>query len=207
MRRCCSAGTGIDPSLAATRPASPRATSAERLYWPETKAPASDARASCRFHLPSTASVPACRPRPSWSPHAPRRRRWQRPRWTRRNAPSWKRRWVSAPGGEAAAGQAAVKDLEDQQRARAKRLQRDAIDRALTELTGWYRDVLSIQTHSGAALVNSDLEPQIAVLASKSTPEATLRRIDRLLACRVALEGNVAPLLAVEAALIGLVDG
>src|SRR5215211_5355216 len=109
-------------------------------------------------------------------------------------------------GAKPRQAQAAVKDLEDQQRARAKRFQRDAIDRALTELTGCYRDVLSIQTDSGAMLVNSDLEPQIAVLARRSTPEATLRRIDTLLACRVALEGNVAPLLAVEAALIGLVE-
>jgi DNA polymerase-3 subunit delta' len=102
--------------------------------------------------------------------------------------------------------QAAIRELEEQQKARAKRIQRGAIDRALTELTGFYRDVLSVQTRSGALLVNQDLEPQIAVLARKSEPEATLRRIDALLACRVALEGNVAPLLAVEAALIGLVE-
>ncbi len=103
--------------------------------------------------------------------------------------------------------QAAMKELEDQQKARAKRFQRDAIDRALTELTGFYRDVLSIQTGSGAALVNADLQPQIAVLSRKSTPESTLRRIDSLLRCREALEGNVAPLLAVEATLIALVEG
>lgn len=102
--------------------------------------------------------------------------------------------------------QAAVKELEEQQKARAKRFQRDAIDRALTELTGFYRDVLSIQTGSGAALVNADLAPQITVLARKSTPESTLRRIDAVLACRTALETNVAPLLAVEATLIGLVE-
>ena len=66
--------------------------------------------------------------------------------------------------------QAALKDLEDQQKARAKRFQRDAIDRALTELTGFYRDVLSVQTGSGAELVNADLAAQIAVLARKSTP-------------------------------------
>ena len=59
--------------------------------------------------------------------------------------------------------------------------------------------MLSIQTGSGAELVNADLQPQIAVLARKSTPESTLRRIDALLGCRTALEGNVAPLLAVEA--------
>jgi DNA polymerase III subunit delta' len=103
--------------------------------------------------------------------------------------------------------QAAIKELEEQQRARTKRVQRDAIDRTLTELTGFYRDVLSIQTGSGAPLINEDLRPQIAVLARKSGAESTLRRIDALLACRTALEGNVAPLLAVEAALIGLVEG
>jgi DNA polymerase-3 subunit delta' len=103
--------------------------------------------------------------------------------------------------------QAAVKDLEEVQRARAKRFQRDAIDRALTELTGFYRDVLSIQTGSGAPLVNAEMQPQIAVLARKSSPESTLRRIDALLGCRTALEGNVAPLLAVEATMIALVEG
>jgi DNA polymerase-3 subunit delta' len=103
--------------------------------------------------------------------------------------------------------QAAIKELEEQQRARSKRFQRDAIDRTLTELTGFYRDVLSIQTGSGAPLINEDLRPQIVVLGRKSTPESTLHRIDALLACRTALEGNVAPLLAVEAALIGLVEG
>ena len=102
---------------------------------------------------------------------------------------------------------AAMKELDDQQKARAKRFQRDAIDRALTELTGFYRDVLSVQTRSGAALVNSDLEPAVNVAARRSSPESTLRRIDALLACRTALEGNVAPLLAVESTLIALVQG
>lgn len=103
--------------------------------------------------------------------------------------------------------QAAMKELDEQQKARAKRFQRDAIDRALTELTGFYRDVLSIQTGSGADLVNQDLQPQIVVLARKSSPESTLRRIDALLRCRTALEGNVAPLLAVEATLVALAEG
>ena len=63
--------------------------------------------------------------------------------------------------------QAAMKELDDQHKARAKRLQRDAIDRALTELTGFYRDLLSIQTQSGAGLVNTDLQPQIAGVGSE----------------------------------------
>ncbi|HET9647316.1 MAG TPA: DNA polymerase III subunit delta' [Microlunatus sp.] len=102
--------------------------------------------------------------------------------------------------------QAAVKELEDQQKARAKRLQRDAVDRALTELTGLYRDVLCVQTGSGAPLVNADLQPRIADLARRSTPERILRRIDALLACRQALETNVAPLLALESTMIALMD-
>ncbi|MDN5771686.1 MAG: DNA polymerase III subunit delta' [Microlunatus sp.] len=100
--------------------------------------------------------------------------------------------------------QAALKELDEQQKARAKRLQRDAIDRTLTELTGFYRDLLSVQTESGAVLINDDLKDEIAVLARTSSPEATLRKIDALLGCRDALEGNVAPLLAMESTLISL---
>ncbi|MDO5499170.1 MAG: DNA polymerase III subunit delta' [Propionibacteriaceae bacterium] len=101
---------------------------------------------------------------------------------------------------------AALKALEDQQKARAKRLQRDAIDRALTELTAYHRDVLSLQTGAGARLINPDLEHQLTAAARSSTAEAPIRRIDAILACRTALETNVAPLLAVEAMLIGLVE-
>ena len=49
-------------------------------------------------------------------------------------------------GAKPRQAQAAIKELEEQHRARTKRFQRDAIDRTLTELTGFYRDVLSIQT-------------------------------------------------------------
>ena len=99
---------------------------------------------------------------------------------------------------------AALKELEEQQKARAKRLQRDALDRVLTELTGYYRDVLSVQTRSRAPLINAELERDIATLAARGTSEATLSRLDAILECRTALETNVAPLLALEALLIRL---
>lgn len=110
---------------------------------------------------------------------------------------------------------AALKDLEDQQKARAKRLQRDSLDRVLTELTTWYRDVLGVQTGAFAAevgepgergphLINVELRDQVAAAARSSTPEQTLRRIDAILAAREALEGNVAPLVAMEALMVGL---
>jgi DNA polymerase-3 subunit delta' len=100
--------------------------------------------------------------------------------------------------------QAAVKDLEDQQKLRVKRIQRDALDRVLTELTGFYRDVLAAQTAPGVELVNADLAEEIEPLARRSTPEQTVRALDAILRARTALEGNVAPLLALEALLIDL---
>lgn len=99
---------------------------------------------------------------------------------------------------------AAVKELEAQQQARLKRHQRDALDRAISELTSYYRDVLAVQTSSGADLINAELASDISTLAANTTPESTVRRLDALLQCRTALETNVSPLLAMEALMIGL---
>ncbi|HSN44668.1 MAG TPA: DNA polymerase III subunit delta' [Propionibacteriaceae bacterium] len=115
--------------------------------------------------------------------------------------------------------QAAIKELEDEQKARVKRSQRDALDRILSEFTSWYRDVLALQTSAigpgakgtginatGPNLINPDLRAGLESAARSASPEATLRRIDAILACREALETNVAPLLAVEALLLNLAD-
>jgi DNA polymerase-3 subunit delta' len=56
-------------------------------------------------------------------------------------------------------------------------------------------------------LVNGDLRRSIDKLAGGSTPESTLRRIEAVLACREAVAGNVAPLLAVEAMALALHQG
>ena len=100
--------------------------------------------------------------------------------------------------------QAALRELDEQQKARAKRLQRDALDRVLTELTTYYRDVLCVQTGVSVELINAELRPEIERLAHQDPPESTLRRIDAILQCREALEGNVAPLLAMESMLIAI---
>ncbi len=100
--------------------------------------------------------------------------------------------------------QGAIKDLEDQQKARAKRAVRDALDRVLTELTGYYRDVLASQTAPDVKLVNADLADQIVPFARRTTPEQTVRALDALLRARRQLEGNVAPQLALEAMLVEL---
>ena len=109
-------------------------------------------------------------------------------------------------GAKPRSAQAAVKDLEDQQKMRAKRMQRDALDNVLTELTGFYRDVLALQTAPGVDLINSDLEDQISPLARRSTGEQTIHALDAILRARAALETNVAPQLAMEALMVSLAE-
>ncbi|MGB8649950.1 MAG: DNA polymerase III subunit delta' [Mycobacteriales bacterium] len=107
-------------------------------------------------------------------------------------------------GGAPKGGAGALKELEKRQKSRGTRTQRDALDRALIDLAAFYRDVLALQLDSGAVPVHADLVEQAAVIARGSSPEATLRRIDAVLACRTAIDGNVAPQLAVEAMALAL---
>jgi DNA polymerase-3 subunit delta' len=99
---------------------------------------------------------------------------------------------------------AAIKELEKQQKARATRFRRDALDRALVDLASFYRDVLSLQLGAGVELVNEELRPQLESLAAAAPPESTLRQIDAVLAAREAISANVAPLLAIEALTVAL---
>ncbi|MEU0285356.1 MULTISPECIES: DNA polymerase III subunit delta' [Streptomyces] len=111
-------------------------------------------------------------------------------------------------GGRLPRGTAGVvKDLEDMQKRRRTRTQRDSLDVALADLTSFYRDVLALQLGSRIALANTDAEDALERLARNSTPEATLRRIEAIAACGEALDRNVAPLLAVEAMTMALRAG
>ncbi|MFJ7630593.1 DNA polymerase III subunit delta' [Streptomyces sp. NPDC097595] len=114
----------------------------------------------------------------------------------------------AAAGGRMPRGTAGVmKELEDKQKRRKTRTQRDSLDLALTELTGFYRDVLALQFGSRIAIANADAEDALDRVARASTPERTLRRIEAVSACRRALDRNVAPLLAVEAMTMALRAG
>ncbi len=125
---------------------------------------------------------------------------------------------AGGPGGRAGRGggrakpmlrgtAGAIKDLERRQRSRGTRTQRDALDRALADLAALYRDVLIVQLGARVPLINADLQPAIATMATTSTPEATLRRVEATFACRTAIEANVPPLLAVEALTLRLRAG
>jgi DNA polymerase-3 subunit delta' len=109
----------------------------------------------------------------------------------------------SAPKG----GAGALKELEKRQKSRGTRTQRDALDRALIDLAAFYRDVLALQLGTGATAIHGDLADQAATIARGSSPESTLHRIDAVLACRTAIDANVAPQLAVEAMALALRTG
>jgi DNA polymerase-3 subunit delta' len=113
----------------------------------------------------------------------------------------------TARGRAARGSAAALSDLERRQKTRATRTQRDALDRALLDLAAFYRDVLVAQLGAQVDLVNVDLQRQVSKVAESTSPESTLRRIDAILACRAAIDGNVAPLLAVEAMAVALHAG
>jgi DNA polymerase-3 subunit delta' len=104
-----------------------------------------------------------------------------------------------------AAGQ--LKDLEKRQRSRATRSKRDALDRALVDLAGFYRDVLITNLRAPVPVVHTDVSGQSAAAAGKWTAESTLRRLEAVLACRDAIDQNVKPDIAVEAMMLTLWRG
>jgi DNA polymerase III subunit delta' len=102
---------------------------------------------------------------------------------------------------------AAIKELERRQKSRATRTQRDALDRALVDLAGFYRDVLSVQFGAPVPPVHADATEMVTAAAAKWTAEGTLRRLEAVLACREAIDLNVKPRIAVESMMLTLWQG
>ncbi|WP_297626437.1 DNA polymerase III subunit delta' [Nocardia sp.] len=107
----------------------------------------------------------------------------------------------------------ALKDLEKRQKSRATRTGRDALDRALIDVAGLYRDALAVGfgaatvpiSKTGVTLTHPDMADQIRELATDVRPEGLLRSIQAVLDCREALETNVKPRFAVAAMVAGLI--
>ncbi|GGM33960.1 DNA polymerase III subunit delta' [Dactylosporangium sucinum] len=111
----------------------------------------------------------------------------------------------AAGAARGSAGQ--LKDLERRQKSRATRAQRDALDRALVDLAGFYRDVLAHSFGAAVAPVHGDADELAAAAAEKWAPESALRRLEAVLECRTAIEANVKPRIAVEAMMLSLWRG
>jgi DNA polymerase-3 subunit delta' len=101
----------------------------------------------------------------------------------------------------------AIRELERRQKSRATRTQRDALDRALVDLAGFYRDALVTALGASVALTHPDRAADITTVAGRLSPEALLHKLEAVLGCREALELNVKPRIAVEALTSALHSG
>ena len=113
------------------------------------------------------------------------------------------------PGVVAARGGAgALKELEKRQKSRATRMGRDSLDRALVDLAGLYRDAMVLDAMGAGGeppqLLHPDRRADAQELAGRVGAEGALRRIDAILGCRLALEQNVKPRIALEALTVAL---
>ena len=99
---------------------------------------------------------------------------------------------------------AAQKELERNQKQRARRVVRDSVDRSLLDLASFYRDVLCVQLGSVSELINDELRHEVATMARGTTGETSTGRLDAIFAARDALDGEVAPILALESLMISL---
>lgn len=113
---------------------------------------------------------------------------------------------LGATGSRRPRGSAgALRELADEQRSRVTRAKRDALDRALLDLAGFYRDVLAVQFADGEESVPlscPDARAEVTKMAAVSTPSETLGRLEAILACRTAIEANVGVALAVTALMV-----
>lgn len=97
-----------------------------------------------------------------------------------------------------------VRDFEEKLKKRQKRQSRDSLDRVMIDLLSVYRDVLIVQLGGEVDLMNIDFEGDIRRIASESTPEQSVRRIEAIGQARERLAGNGAPLLTLEAMMVAL---
>ncbi|MGO4691470.1 DNA polymerase III subunit delta' [Glaciibacter sp. 2TAF33] len=98
-----------------------------------------------------------------------------------------------------------LKDMEDDQKRRAKRSLNDGIDRILVDLTTLYRDIIMVQLGRTASVINREILGELESAAASSTPEATLATMDAIALARQRIESNVAPALALEAMLVSAI--
>ncbi|MCI7305693.1 MAG: DNA polymerase III subunit delta' [Trueperella sp.] len=108
---------------------------------------------------------------------------------------------LEAGGRVPAAVRSQVRAASVDSKRRATRTLHDMIDRELTYMISFYRDVVVVQLDAQVALINTDYAEAIQSVAAKIGPAEALSRIDTLGEARERLRSNVAPQLLMEAAL------
>ena len=101
---------------------------------------------------------------------------------------------------------AQIRQLEEDQKRRARRIKTDTLDRFLIDIQTVFRDVLTLQLGTGSQLINSHLEQELREYAQRYTSEKTLERLDSVSLTRRRISTNAGARLAFEAMMTGFVD-
>lgn len=108
-----------------------------------------------------------------------------------------------APGGAIPqALRSQVKIMEEDQKRRATRSLRDAVDRILVDVMSVLRDVLMVQVGASVELVNQRYQASIEDMAVTTTAQHTVASLDALTQARARMAQNSPPLLVLESLLI-----
>lgn len=91
------------------------------------------------------------------------------------------------------------KALEEDAKRFARRASFDALDRTLTDLTTFFRDVLSLQLGTGIELINEHLREKLEAYSRGQSKEKSLAQLDAINQTRRRLAANVNQLMALEA--------
>lgn len=99
-----------------------------------------------------------------------------------------------------------VKRLEEDQGRRRKRSVRDALDRAMIDVIGLFRDVLRVQLGAEGELINEHRRAEIEAYArgAAGSSAEVVARLDAVALARERLAGNVPEQLALEAMMLAL---
>lgn len=98
-----------------------------------------------------------------------------------------------------------LKQVEEDQKRFARRRQHDTIDSALTDLASVYRDALVLGSGAQVEPVNATELDQIRQLCRVFAPDELLLALETIGLARQRLIANGAPLLTIEAMMIGLI--
>lgn len=98
-----------------------------------------------------------------------------------------------------------VRRMEDNQTARNRRAIHDALDRAMIDLSGIFRDLLLLHVTSDTELINEHMRTKLTEYAATISAEHCLNALEAITLARKRLAGNVPPLLALEAMLLAFI--
>lgn len=98
-----------------------------------------------------------------------------------------------------------LRQLEEDQKRRARRIKTDTLDRFLIDIQTVFRDILTLQLGTGSPLINTHLAQELQQYAAQTTGVKTLERLDAVTLTRRRISTNASAKLVFEAMMAGFV--